>query len=65
VEIVNGIIRPVREPDVTIVLDDPLLPGLRKKQLEEVASGVFPLNGIKRYRALVGGGKMVLQGWGG
>lgn len=56
---------PLGEPDMTIVFDDPGFPELRQKQFDEVAAGQFAINGIKHYRASVGGGKCVLEGWGG
>lgn len=61
----GGIHVEVGQPDMTVVFDDPGTVFLRQRQFTEIAESTFQLNGIKRYRALVGGGKCVLQGWGG
>jgi len=61
----GGIEVPInREPDLSVEFDDPGQPELRQKQFDEIANGLFELNGITRYRAACGGGKCVLQGWG-
>jgi hypothetical protein len=56
---------PMGDPDMVITFDDPGFPQLRQKGFDEIAQGTFAVNGIKYYRASVGGGKCVLEGWGG
>ena len=61
----GGVIVNMPAPDVTIVFDDPKLPGLRQKQIAEVAEGTFDLNGIKKYWAGCDGNRCIVCGWGG
>lgn len=61
----NGILIAVKPADLVLVADDPGDEEARTAQLNEMAGATFKLNGIKRYRATVGGGRMILEGWGG
>lgn len=61
----EGGIEVVTPPDLTVEFDDPGTPQLRTKQFNEIAAGMFELNGIKRHTAVCDGKKCVLMGWGG
>lgn len=61
----GGILVQMGPPDLTIEFDDPKLPGLRTKQIGEIAEATFDLNGIKKYWAGCDGDRCVVCGWGG
>lgn len=60
----GGIAVTLGPPDMLVEFDDPQLPTLRTKQINEVASGTFDVNGIKRYWAGCDGKRCVVAGWG-
>ena len=61
----GGLFVEMGPPHLAISFNDPQLPALRQKQIQEVAEGTFQLNGIKRYWAACDGKQCAVFGWGG